>query len=92
MHTRFFGVYKVMHRGTLLITWYCRPPSVEEAACNLQTLSLWKCRELGYHLVTELSVSQACVPGSLPIHVRSAQSMYSFRKLLKTFLFQRAYS
>jgi len=29
---------------------------------------------------------------SLPINVHSAQSMYSFRKLVKTFLFQRAYS
>ena len=38
-----------------------------------------------------------CVAGprawnSLPIQVRSAQSLYTFRKLLKTFLFQRAYS
>jgi hypothetical protein len=28
---------------------------------------------------------------SLPLHVRSAQSMYTFRKLLKTYLFQRVY-
>ena len=38
-----------------------------------------------------------CVAGprawnSLPIQVRSAQSLYTFRKLLKTFMFQRAYS
>jgi len=38
------------------------------------------------------SVTDPRACNSLPINVHSVQSMYSFRKLLKTFLFQRAYS
>jgi len=61
----FISVHMVMHRGTLLITWHWHPPSVEGAACNLWTLSLWKCRELVYRLATELYQSQARVPGTV---------------------------
>jgi len=35
---------------------------IEGEACDLRTLSLWKCRKLGYRLVTELSLSQARTP------------------------------
>jgi len=55
---------KLMHHGTLLITWHWRPPSVEGAACDLQTLSLWKCRELGDRV---FSVAGPRAWNSLPI-------------------------
>jgi len=38
------------------------------------------------------SVAGARARNSLPINVRNAQSMFSLRKLLRTFLFQRAHS
>jgi len=38
------------------------------------------------------SVAGPCAWSSLPINIRSAQSIFSFRKLSKTFLFQRVYS
>jgi len=57
----FIGVYMVMHHRIL----HRRPPSVEGAACDLRTLSLWKCQELDYRLATELSQLQACAPGTV---------------------------
>jgi len=87
----FIGVYKVMHHGTLLITWHWRLPSVEGATCNLQTLSLRICRELVYHLATELSQSQAHAPGTVFPYKFTLPSrctlMYSFKKLVKRFYF-----
>jgi len=76
-------VYRCLHGNAsqypLLITWHWRPPSRSKERLAIGGHSLWKCRELVYRLATEPSQLQARAPGSLPINVRSAQSMYSFR-------------
>ena len=68
MHTR-LGVYRVVHNGPLLITWHRLPPLVERAVCDLWTLPLSKCRQLGDRLATVISLPQAHVSGTVFSHL-----------------------
>ena len=68
------------------------PPLVEGVACDLRTLTVEVPRTWLLFGDRAFCVAGRRAWNRLLRHVRSAESLYSFKKLLKTFLFQRAYS
>jgi len=79
-----------MHHGTLLFTWYLRPPSVDHqrrsGLRSADTLALEVPRTRLPFGDRAFSVPGSRTWSSLPINVRSAKLILSFRKCFNAFI------